>query len=423
MKKKMIMISSALLLIIVALYFLLFDRKAAEIILETTAVKKGNISNVVTATGTIEPLTQVEVGTQVSGVIEKIYVDYNSKVKKGQLIAELDKTALKATVAEAQANLSNAKNELEYQEKNYNRITQLHDSKTVSDTDYEQALYQLNSAKIAVSQRQSELNRAQTNLSYASIYSPIDGVVLSRSVDEGQTVAAAYATPTLFSIAQDLTKMQVEADVDEADIGQVKLDQRVTFTVDAYPDDEFSGTVTQVRIEPIEESNVITYTVIIQAENPDEKLMPGLTASTTIYTKEVNDVLTLEAKALQFEPNPAILMAYARQHQDQVSDLPKPKNQMPDQPVSMRMAASEKDQPPTKPAMDKNAAQVWVKKGDNIEPVTIKTGMTDGINVEVEEGLQLGDGVVYAMYENKPGDKEGAPSSRSPFLPSPPGRR
>ena len=281
LKKILIYIGGAII-VSAAVYKIWFSSEDTSIVVETTAVKTGTISTVITATGTVEPIRQVEVGTQVSGVIDHIYVDYNATVKAGQLIAELDKTALKATVAEATAALNTALNEQDYQQKSFDRIAKLHDGKVVSDTDYEEALYKLNNAKGIADQKRSDLSRARTNLSYASIYSPIDGVVVSRSVDVGQTVAASYSTPTLFTIAQDLKQMQVEADVDEADIGQVKLGQRVVFTVDAYPEDEFSGTITQVRLEPVEESNVITYTVIIKADNQDGKLMPGLTASISI---------------------------------------------------------------------------------------------------------------------------------------------
>ncbi|SDJ84331.1 HlyD family secretion protein [Catalinimonas alkaloidigena] len=424
MNKKLIFIALAVVIAAAAAYFAFFRDEAPSLQVEMAVVRTGDLYNAVTATGTIQPLTQVEVGTQVSGTIEKIYVDFNTEVKKGDLMAELDRTALHASLAEMQASLSSAQNELDYQQKNYNRMAQLHQAKTVSDTDYEQALYQLNSAKATVAQRTSELNRAKTNLNYASIYSPIDGVVLSRSVDEGQTVAASYSTPTLFTIAQDLTKMQVEADVDEADIGQVKRGQRVSFTVDAFPDDAFEGEVTQVRLEPTEESNVVTYTVIIQAENPEGKLMPGMTASTTIYTKEAKNVLMLEAKALRFHPDPVLLQVYERQTQVSVT--------MPDRPP--QDALSQEDAPPamqpvanhqTTPAdntPDAASAEVWVKHGQTLQPVQVTTGLSDGTHVEIRSGLQAGDQVVASMTIQSAQPSPAAPGS-SPFMPQPPGRR
>lgn len=380
---------------------------------ETTAVKVGTISNIITATGTVEPITQVEVGTQVSGVIDHIYVDYNSTVKAGQLIAELDKTALKATVAEAAAALNTAVNEQDYQQKNFDRINKLHETKVVSDSDYEEALYKLNNAKGIVDQKRSDLSRAKTNLSYANIYSPIDGVVISRSVDVGQTVAASYSTPTLFTIAQDLKQMQVEANVDEADIGQVKTGQRVAFTVDAYPDDEFSGTITQVRLEPIEESNVITYTVIIKADNQEGKLMPGLTANISIYTLELKDVLTLEAKALSFQPDPQVLNTYQQQHPGEVS-----------QPVAVVTRHIYTVQSGSARASGGQTKKVWVKKGANIQEHTIQIGTTDGVLVHVLQGLKEGDEVVYSMnVVSEQAQASESTSAGSPFMPKPPGSK
>ena len=239
-----------------------------------------------TATGTVEPVTQVEVGTQVSGIIDKLYADYNDQVKAGQLIAEMDKVTLQAELESAQAQLASSKTEYEYQTKNYARTKTLHEKQLVSDAEYDQAFYLYETARNAYEQSQAAMVKVKRNLGYATITSPIDGVVISRAVEEGQTVAAGFETPTLFTIANDLTQMQVVADVDEADIGQVADGQRVQFSVDAYPDDTFEGTVLQVRLEATTESNVVTYEVVIDAPNPDLKLKPGLTANVTIFTLE-----------------------------------------------------------------------------------------------------------------------------------------
>jgi RND family efflux transporter, MFP subunit len=252
-------------------------------------LSKKDITTTVTATGTVEPVDQVEVGTQVSGIINHIYVDYNSEVKKGELLAELDKTNLQESVNNAQAQFNAAQNELNYYHQNYERQKNMFQSGVISKAEYEQAEYQVNNAKQTLNQRQTALAQANTNLSYANIYAPINGIILSREVEEGQTVAASMTTPTLFTIAKDITKMQVEADVDEADIGNVKDGQRVIFTVDAYPMQEFSGKVRQVRLSPTIESNVVTYTVIIDADNPEQKLKPGLTA-TVISTRKSSTV-------------------------------------------------------------------------------------------------------------------------------------
>ncbi len=291
----------AAIITISLLYAFFSGNTDTHITAEFVKVEKGNVTAAVTATGTIQPIKQVEVGTQVSGVVEKIYVDYNSMVKEGQLIAELDKTNLKATLSQQQATYNNAVNDRDYKQNIYDRQKSLYDNQVISKADYDDAVYQLTDAKNTVIERLSDLQKAKTNLSYANIYSPIDGVILSRAVDEGQTVAASLSTPTLFTIAKDLKEMQVEADVDEADIGQVKDGQRVSFTVDAYQGEEFAGVVTQVRLNPTTTANVVTYTVVVKADNPELKLKPGLTATISIYTVELKDVLTIEAKARPYD--------------------------------------------------------------------------------------------------------------------------
>ena len=268
-------------------------KKESKITYSSDKVEYRDISTSITATGTIEPVTKVEVGTQVSGIIDRIYVDYNSVVRKGQVIAELDKTNLLSELASAQSNLQNAQSNLNYQQSNYNRYKQLYDKGLVSANDYENARLNYEQARESVNVQKQNVQKARTNLGYATILAPIDGVVLSKEVEEGQTVASAMTTPTLFIIAQDLTNMRVIADIDEADIGGVKDAQRVTFTVDAFPDDVFEGQVTQVRQEATTESNVVTYEVVISAPNPDLKLKPGLTANVTIFTQEKSHVLLL----------------------------------------------------------------------------------------------------------------------------------
>ena len=286
MKKHIKKIIIIVLLAVVAfgVYHFFMKEKPTFIVLQTDKVTEGDVTTEVTATGSVQPVDEVEVGTQVSGLVSKIYVDYNSQVKKGQLLAELDKTNLQEMVVNATANYQSALNELNYYRQNYERQQKMYNAQVISKSDYEQALYQFNNAKTNVAQRLTTLNQAKTNLGYANIYSPINGIILSKEVEEGQTVAASMSAPTLFKIAKDIKRMQVEADVDEADIGQVKVGQRVSFTVDAYPQEEFSGKVTQVRLSPTTTSNVVTYTVIVEAENPDEKLKPGLTATIDIYT-------------------------------------------------------------------------------------------------------------------------------------------
>lgn len=399
-KIKTLVIVIAALGVIFLGYTYFFGKTVSEIQVETIKAKKADVVTTVTATGTIEPITQVEVGTQVSGVVEKIYVDYNSVVKKGQLIAEIDKTNLNAAMVLAQASYNGALNEQKYLLSVFNRQKTLFDSKVISKSDYDEALYKLNNAKSGLVQRESDLQKAKTNLSYANIYSPIDGVILSKAVDEGQTVAASFSTPTLFTIAKDLKEMQVEADVDEADIGQVKQGQRVSFTVDAYQGEEFSGRITQVRLNPTTTSNVVTYTVVIKAENPDLKLKPGLTATISIFTLELKNVLTVEAKVLSFQPDLKVLNAYQAAH-------------------SFSPFASVESK-----ANQKGNTTIWVLSNKEISQKEIKTGTSDGINVQVLSGLLEGEELIYNLkaLTNAEAKVEGA-SNDSPFMPKPPGKK
>lgn len=404
MKTKKTILISGLILIVstIAGYILLGGKSNASIEVLTVAAQKADVTKLVTATGTIEPITQVEVGTQVSGVVEKIYVDYNSIVEEGQLIAELDKTNLRAALAQAQASYDNALNEKNYLEVVYHRQKELYDNSVLSKADFDEAYYNYQMAKGTVAQRRSELQTAKTNLGYADIYAPIDGVVLSKDIDEGQTVAASFSTPTLFTIAQDLREMQVEADVDEADIGNVQEGQRVSFTVDAYLGEVFEGTVTQVRLDPTVTSNVVTYTVVIRADNPDLKLKPGLTATISIYTLELKDVLTTEAKTLAFTPDPELLMQYMEQ---QELTPAKPEN-----------APSESsNEEPT----------VWVlDEQGSITPKRISKGESDGVHVQVLGGIKEGDQLVYSMKGVEASDSgAGAGANESPFMPKPPGSK
>lgn len=347
---------------------------------------KQDIVNSVTATGTIEPVTSVDVGTQVSGVISKLYVDYNSVVKAGQVIAELDRTNLMSELSSAQASLKSAQSELDYQKTNYERYKALYDKGLISANDFEQARLSYVQAQQRTRQQKESVKKAQTNLGYATITSPIDGVVLSKEVEEGQTVASSFSTPTLFKIARDLTDMRVIADVDEADIGDVKEGQRVTFTVDAFPDDTFEGQVTQVRQEATTESNVVTYEVVISAPNDDLKLKPGLTANVVIFTMEAKDVLAVPSKALRFTPREAMLNS-----DETITDTD----------------AKEK---------------VWVKEGTNLKAVAVETGMTNGTLTQITKGLKPGTHVLTEVTAIQP-EAEGEQQNSNPFMPRPRGKK
>ncbi|WP_366185476.1 efflux RND transporter periplasmic adaptor subunit [Flavobacterium ovatum] len=397
-------IKASVIIAIVAIAYLGYNfvsgPETAAIKVETIKAKSGDVVTTVTATGTLQPITEVSVGTQVSGVVEKIYVDYNSVVKQGQLLAELDKTTLNSAVVLAQASYNGATNEQRYLQTVFDRQKTLFENKVISKSDYDESLYKLNNAKSVVSQRQSDLAKAKTNLSYASIYSPIDGVVLSRAVDEGQTVAASLSTPTLFTIAKDLSEMQVEANVDEADIGQVKQGQRVSFTVDAYQGEEFAGVITQVRLNPTTTSNVVTYTVVIKAGNPDLKLKPGLTATITIYTLELKNVLTLEAKGVNFEPDMEVLNNYQKTNGfSSVAEV-------------------------AKSGTTSETATIWVMTSKGIASKAIKTGTSDGVNVEIVSGLSAGEEVVYNLKAlTKAEVKSEAGDNESPFMTKPRGKK
>lgn len=375
-------------IIAVAVWAFSGGKKEQQISFDTAPVASANIQNSITATGTIEPVTSVTVGTQVSGIVSKLYVDYNSVVKKGQVIAELDKTNLLSQLATAKTQLATAQSQLNYQTANYKRYQTLFQKGLVAADDYDNAKLSYRQAVEQVASAKEEVQRAQTNLGYATITSPIDGVVLSKSVEEGQTVAASFSTPELFTIAQDLTNMQVVADVDEADIGDVKEGERVSFTVDAYPDDTFEGTVKQVRQEATTTNNVVTYEVVISAPNADLKLKPGLTANVTIYTAERKGVLAVPSKALRFTPTKETVGKM------KIVDVQGAKN------------------------------KVWTIEGNSIVAHKVNIGMADGTNTQIIGGVQAGIKVVTGLcvIGGEEPQAEAAGGESSPFAPGPPGK-
>ena len=423
-----------------------FDAKAdtAAGPLVSAKVTLATIATTISATGTLEPVDQVEVGTQVSGDISKIYVDFNTKVKKGQVIAELDKSKLRATLTQAEIAYKSAQADYNYKESTYNRVKKLSESNSASAVELETAEYNMNSAKLAVERSENEVNQAKLNLSYATIKSPISGVVLKRAVEVGQTVAASMSTPTLFVIAKDLSQMKVMADVDEADIGQVKAGQRVEFTVDAYQDDKFSGTVQEVRLSPTTTSNVVTYTVVISAENPDQKLLPGMTATCTIVTQEVKDALSIPVKALKFSPAEGTPMADPK-------DFPRPpmfgdstkfkefakkaeNGDFPPPPPGMGAGGPPAGGPggfgpPGKGGFGQKKGQrpklsgnhVWVSIDGKAAPRPVKIGISDGVNVQILKGLSEGDSVVVSQETLTATTKKS--DAASPFMPTPPGKK
>ena len=365
-----------IVVIAVAAWALSGGKKEEEINFKEEAVKTETLQNSVTATGTIEAVTSVTVGTQVSGIVNKLYVDYNSQVKKGQVIAELDKTNLLSELNTAKANLASATSNLSYQAANMNRYQTLYKKGLVSADEYENALLTYRQAKEQVASSKESVLKAQTNLGYATITSPIDGTVISKSVEEGQTVAASFNTPELFTIAKDLTNMQVVANVDEADIGGVKEGDRVTFTVDAYPDDTFEGTVKQVRLEATTTNNVVTYEVVISAPNTDLKLKPGLTANVTIYTQERSGVLAVANKALRFTPTKETVGK------------------------DMKIVDC------------KGKNKVWTLSDKTLTAHPVTIGQTDGVHTEIIKGIKKGQKIVTEIIVNTPEEEEDAQQSQ-----------
>ena len=372
-----------LVVILIAWSMLRGGKKEEKVSFETIKVEKKNIHTSITATGTIEPVTSVTVGTQVSGIVSKLYVDYNSVVKKGQVIAELDRTNLISELNTAKANLASSESSMAYEKANYNRYKTLYGKGLVSADEYESALLSYRKAVEDVNAKRESVKKAQTNLGYATITSPIDGVVLSKSVEEGQTVAASFNTPELFSIAQDLTDMRVIADIDEADIGGVKEGQRVSFTVDAFPDDHFEGQVTQVRQQATTESNVVTYEVVISAPNKDLKLKPGLTANVTIFTMEKNDVMAVPSKALRFIPTEALL-----EKGQTISDC-------------------------------EGDHKVWTLENNTFKAHKVEIGTSNGVMTEIISGIPEGMEILTDFTISGGAAPEQGQQAGNPFMPRP----
>jgi len=388
-RRKIIIIGISILILAASLYFFFGREKENKVAFETIIPRRGHIASIITSTGTIQPVDTVAVGTQVSGIIASIYTDYNAQVKQGQLLAKLDPTLMQATVDQIKGQLAQAQSNLNYQQINYNRQKELFNVGAISQAAYDLATNSYETAQASVNSIKAQLRSAQQNLSFTEIYSPIDGVVLNRNVSVGQTVAASFNTPTLFSLAKDITKMQVQAKVDEADIGDVQMGDRVTFTVDAYIDQTFEGKVSEIRLQPSTSNNVVTYTTIIETSNADMKLKPGMTATVTIYTKEANHVLTVPVSALKLTIAP-----------EQINP--------PYQLVESREA-------------DTAQNAVWVLKGNQVIKRAIKVGINDNTKVQIEQGIEAQDSVITAIVSATKIDQQN--TGASPFLPTPRRRR
>lgn len=419
MNKKRILIILGIAVALLLIWYFFIRKPEAPIVLQTEKPTHGYIAQSVTATGRIEPEDTVTVGSQVSGIIKSLYVDFNSKVKKGQLLAELDKSLLQATLDQYNGQLQNAKSQLLYAKNNFDRQSLLYKTDAISKADYDAAVNNYTAAKASVNSAAAQVRSATKNLSYADIYSPIDGVVLNRSIAVGQTVAASFNTPTLFTIAKDITKMEVQANVDEADIGAVKAGNRVSFTVDAFITDQFKGQVKEIRLRPSVSSNVVTYTTMISTPNDDMKLKPGMTANIVIYTKEVNDAMLIPAKALSFEPDSSLSDKY------KIVGKVAHKGRKRGGGVGAPGSAGDTQKPHAMSSRHdstgvvKQTSFVWVLKGNEIVRTKIKTGLNDNTQVEVLSGLSADDVVITGATGGKLDKASGGSGGTggSPFMP------
>lgn len=394
MKKKIFVVSIIILLIPSFFIYKYIKKKMSDkIVWKTTVVEKGDIDIVITSTGTVNPVNTVLVGTQISGVVSEIFVDYNSKVEKDQIIAKLDTRSLYAAVLETQSLLKKAEIQKTQNEREYERAKKLYLEKMITQVEYENAENTFETAIANCNSINASLYRTQINLSNATIKAPISGIIISRNVEVGQTVAASLNTPTLFTIANDLSQMQVEANIDEADIGYIKQGQEVEFFVDAYPEDIFNGIVKEIRLEPIIIQNVVNYIVIITTDNYDLKLMPGMTASLSIKIENRTDVLKIQTSALNFSPPEEFLKQYFNSLPDSVK-------------ANMRNRQQRNNR-------NENIRRIWVINNNIIKTVRIKTGLSDGSYVEIlESEINIGDTVLIG-YENS----NNSTSQRSPFIP------
>lgn len=425
-KRKRILWIVGIMAAAVVIYFLAFRKKTPEVVLATEQPHYGYIANTITATGTVQPVDTVAVGTQVSGTISHVYADFNSTVKKGQLLAELDKTILNAQLQQVNAGIQQAQSNVTYQQSNVTRQQQLYDIGAISKAELETAQNGYRVAQASLKSAASQYSAAEKNLSLANIYSPIDGTVLSRNVSEGQTVASSFNTPTLFSIAKDLTHMQVRAAIDEADIGNVRKGQRVTFTVDAFPSDVFEGTLLEIRLQPAVSSNVVTYISIVDAPNSNLKLKPGMTANITVYTREENNAMLVSSRATRFRPDSSLMKKYtivdeARTKRDKSSAM---QGEPGNEPSFAGYKGSVGKKPSSSPdslstdSVVSKRASVWLLKGNTITRRFVRTGMEDGTQVQILSGLTTADVVIDGIQQGgAAATQNGNNNVRSPFMP------
>ncbi len=399
-------------LIVLGLGFLLRNSHGSANF-QFVAVERGDIENSISSTGTLEAKGTVEVGTQVSGSIDRVFVDFNDKVKKNQILAVLDTTLLSVAVRDAKASLLRAQAELDLARTKYEDAQQLYDAGYISELDFNTANTEYESARASLLSAQASLDRAEVNLKHAVIRSPISGTVIDRVVESGQTVAASLSTPTLFLIAEDLAQMEIHAYVDESDIGQIKEGQNVRFTVEAYPDDEFSGTVREIRLQPEVIQNVVNYTVVIDAQNKDGLLLPGMTATVDFLVEQCKDVLMISNTALRFQPTTEMLVEFRRAMQEKsVAGPDSMRQHVHSEPVSDSEVQREQSE---------DAAVLWFFNEENkLSMIRIRIGITDGKNTEIVDGSGITEGMQFISGIAKSGESEATSTSNTRRGPGPP---
>jgi len=419
MKKTLLLIIAVLLLVTVGYYYFSFSEKTIDEY-DFAELTRGDIFSTITSTGTLEAVTKIEVGTQVSGKIEKIFYDFNDEVKEGQLLALLDTTFLSASVKDAEASLSRMEALQEEADKKYELAKTLFEKQMISEIDYISAKTAAKTAEANLQSSRSSLERAKTNLQYAFIKSPITGTIISRNIEEGQTVAASLQAPTLFTIANDLSNMEILASVDESDIGEIKKGQRVKFTVPAYWDKEFEGYVRQIRLQPNIVSNVVSYTVVVNAKNDESLLLPGMTATLDFYISEAVDVIKIPASALNFKPSAGAMQAFfekrmaAREKNADTSSGRSRFNFQGNRDSRQNNGAS---------IRNNNRKQLWYfNENGELEMIPVQVGIDDGKYYELVRGRNIVEGMKVIVSqlntsksktENQP--QFGPPRGMRPF--------
>ncbi|MFA3783958.1 efflux RND transporter periplasmic adaptor subunit [Melioribacteraceae bacterium 4301-Me] len=401
MKKKYLIPIVSVIIVLIAGYLFLGGNSDKKVQFTFAEVTRGNLSTTITSTGTLEALSTVDVGTQVSGRIAKLFVDFNDEVKKGQLLALIDTTTLAANVRDAEANLEKAKAMYKESLAKHERNKKLYEKNFISELDFIQSQTDVESALASLKSAESALDRAKLNLGYAFITAPISGKIINRNVEAGQTVAASLSAPTLFTIAEDLSSMRILADVDESDIGQISVGQKVEFTVQAYPDKKFSGEVTQIRLSPKTVQNVVNYTVVISAPNQQKLLLPGMTATVDFYTAERDNVLLIPNAALRFQPTEEMLAEFRKEMEKQRANLPDSVKQRFQQFGGGQFSLGQSMDSAQR--RNRNFGRVWyLDENGKLKMTFVVTGLTDGKNTEIVRSRNLKEGmkVITGMEGN-----------------------